>query len=167
MPLMSVGGSFQLEQIAGESYLRCIGAGLPSGITSAYRDPKRQQWLYDQWRAGVPGFNFALPPDKSMHCKGLALDLPVPAREWMRDHGKPYGWYGVPNEAWHFNYVAAFDQHAHDNTEDDMNAEQEAKVTHPVDQKGLQVGKHGSGFLEPTASSIELKPTCLSPRCAQ
>lgn len=52
-------------------------AGLYVEVTSAYRDPRQQQRLYDAWiargRTGLP----AAPPGRSTHEFGLGIDMVV------------------------------------------------------------------------------------------
>lgn len=110
--LMTVGNA-TLAVPAGLSYNRMLAAGAPrGGVTSSFRDPVHQAYLRAQYLAGVPGYNFALPPEKSKHCQGLALDLAGDVnnvntpRGWFAKHGTKYGWYPVSNEAWHFEYRA-------------------------------------------------------------
>lgn len=136
MKIINVPGG-RLRVDAAESYMRARKDGLPAGITSSYRDPVRQQYLRDGWLARKPGFNFALAPENSNHCKGIAVDLPghinnvKTPRGWMRKNGKQYGFYPVSNEPWHFDYYSTRDEKRHitrddtqhvteDNTEDDM-----------------------------------------------
>lgn len=128
----SIGGGYWLAPDAAASYQRMRDAALPAGMTSAGRDWDRQMYLYDGWNARRPGFNFALHPSKSKHCLGLAIDVPGNVndvrtpRGWMRASGagfrdgrptfNEWGWRGVENEKWHFEYDPAHDQHL----EDDM-----------------------------------------------
>lgn len=128
-------GTRWLEAVAADSYARMIAAGCPGGVTDAGRDPQAQINLFlarykpqatgsgpygdvRHWRGtryvrvssagpvGVPG--------TSRHESGLALDLPEPARAWVRNHGAAYGWIGgiVKGEPWHFEYQAARDTKA-------------------------------------------------------
>lgn len=106
----------RLRSDAAASYKRMRKAGLPSGVTRGYASAKEQQRLYDGWIARKPGFNFALPPSKSKHVQGIALDLPGNAydprtpRGWMRKYGKSHGWHPVVGEDWHFEYDRNRDQ---------------------------------------------------------
>lgn len=113
--LMTVGVDDKLAVPAGLAYNRARAAGAPAGITSSHRDPVYQAYLRAQWLAGVPGFNFALPPDQSTHCMGLAIDVPGKPnalntpKGWFTKHGKKFGFYPVANEDWHFEYRATQD----------------------------------------------------------
>lgn len=101
-----------LEAGAAASYLRARAAGLPAGVTDAGRT-NAEQW--DVWRDYLAGRLKATAayPGTSKHEKGNALDLPEPARAWMRAHGAEYGWVKdrVANEPWHFEYDATKDKH--------------------------------------------------------
>jgi len=126
MLLLTLAGGKQLRTDAGMSYNRAGAAGLPPGITSAWRDPVWQNFLRNQYLAGVPGFNFALPPEDSKHTVGLAIDLPgnvedtTTPRGWMFVHGPKFGWFPIPNEDWHFEYHADQDPSKPKPKEDDM-----------------------------------------------
>lgn len=111
MKLITIAPGRQLEELAAYSYMRCLIAGIPEGVTSAYRTPEQQQALVDRYNAGTG--NYALPPSESEHVKGRALDLPwgAGAREWMRAHGAEHGWFPVTNEKHHFNYLPNLDTH--------------------------------------------------------
>lgn len=101
--------AFQLDATAAASLGRAIAAGCPVNITNAYRSPEWQQQLYDGWLRRLPGYNFALPPSQSNHCKGIAIDTAGSMLTWLRTRGEQYGWTPDANEAWHFNYDAARD----------------------------------------------------------
>lgn len=107
MDLKTITVGKQLRADAAASYARMRAAGMPSGVTSAYRSAERQQELYEAYKAGKG--NYAVTPDKSNHVKGIALDLPVAAANWVRTHGKRFGWSPVKNEKWHFDYNAKND----------------------------------------------------------
>lgn len=93
---------------AGASRLRMIADGMPTGgIKSSYRTETAQQELYNGWVHRLPGYNFALPPSRSKHVQGLALDMIVTsaAHKWMLTHAAAYGWHRTnPAEAWHWEY---------------------------------------------------------------
>lgn len=63
--------------------LRTISRNLPkvarslnfdARVTSGYRSPKKQAWLYNRWLQGLQSYPVA-PPGTSDHEKGLALDV--------------------------------------------------------------------------------------------
>ncbi|GEM_PF-2923604 len=105
-----------LDSDAAASYARMLAAGCPPGVTSAGRTIVEQTALRRAWLRGEG--SFALPPGQSEHERGLALDLPEPARTWVRTHGRAYGWVKDVNpvEPWHVEYVRDLDQHKHDTT---------------------------------------------------
>lgn len=124
----------ELDDAAAASYLRARAAGLPAGITSAWRSPAEQEalfraryttnyaasakkdprvWQGRTWWRRI-GADAAAPPGApySRHETGLALDLPAGGpREWMTAHGAAYGWIAgrVAGEPWHFEYDPARD----------------------------------------------------------
>lgn len=51
--------------------------GVPTKITSAYRSPQKQLQLYKRYLAGQMPYVVA-PPGKSLHEKGLAIDIVTP-----------------------------------------------------------------------------------------
>lgn len=102
---------YVLDAPAAAALGRAITAGCPVDITNSYRSPAWQQQLYTAWLNRVPGYNFALPPAQSNHCKGIAVDVAGAMLVWMHAHGAEYGWTPDSNENWHFNYVATSDQH--------------------------------------------------------
>lgn len=127
MTLVFIALGHQLQADAAASFMRAIADGAPSDLTSTWRDPIRQEFLRKQYLAGVPGYNFALPPDESLHCKGLAIDVPGSATDtrtakgWWTSYGKSYGFYPVANEDWHFEYRQHLDtKRPSPSKEDDM-----------------------------------------------
>lgn len=115
MDLVTIVPGHQLQPDAAAAFARAVGDGAPPQVTSSWRDPAHQAFLRTQWLNRVPGYNFALPPDQSMHCKGLAIDVPGTATDtrtakgWWTKHGKEYGFYPVANEDWHFEYRSHLD----------------------------------------------------------
>lgn len=127
--MITIAPGFELADAAAASYLRARAAGLPAGVTSAWRSPAEQEALFRaryttnyaasakfdprKWAGRIwwrrPGADAAAPPGApySRHETGNALDLPRGgAREWMTAHGARYGWIGglVAGEPWHFEY---------------------------------------------------------------
>ena len=134
MAYRTVAPDRQLDAAAAASYERARRDGLPAGITSALREHAEQRKLFlERYRPqatgsgpygdvrkylGIryvrtsPAGSVAIPGSQwSRHERGLSLDLPEPARAWMRTHGRRYGWIRdiVPGEPWHFEYQAARD----------------------------------------------------------
>lgn len=110
LTLVTIAPGYQLEARAAASYARMRAAGCPPGITSAYRSSTLQAHLRREYLAGRG--NYALPPGRSLHELGTALDLPEPARAWARTHGRAYGWVRDinPAEPWHLEYNPDLDQ---------------------------------------------------------
>lgn len=110
MDLKTITAGHQLRADAAAAFARAVAAGAPPQVTSSWRDPVRQAFLREQWLKRVPGFNFALPPEQSKHCQGLAIDVPGTvtnartAKGWWTKNGTRFGFYGVANEDWHFEY---------------------------------------------------------------
>jgi hypothetical protein len=126
MLLITVAPNKQLSVPTGLAYNRAVAAGAPPHITSAWRDPVYQAYLRAQYLAGVPGFNFALAPDESKHCLGLAIDVPgkigdtSTAKGWFAAHGEKFGFFPVANEDWHFEYRENQDPSKPNPKEDEM-----------------------------------------------
>lgn len=93
--------------------------GRPLDINSAYRNYDEQMRAYLAYIAYINGRGpwapLALHPDKSWHCKGLALDsddAPGYNRGLSRDTWKEYGWlFEVKEELWHGQYYTSMDKH--------------------------------------------------------
>lgn len=112
--LVDIGGGHQLRDDAAAAYLAMRRDGCPAGITSSTRSYARQTDLYrNQGRPGWPAL--ADNPDRSKHVwrpddrrdtGARALDLPEPARAWVRARGHFYGWRKdrVRGEVWHMEY---------------------------------------------------------------
>ncbi|GAA1494964.1 M15 family metallopeptidase [Curtobacterium herbarum] len=98
----------------------------PLTMAEAYRSLERQQYLYDGWKAGKPGFNEAATPGTSIHGLGLAVDFSAgvdsygtSAKNWMNANGPKFGWQPkgdgfASREPWHFEYDGSY-------TSDDAN----------------------------------------------
>lgn len=140
MAIKTIAAGFMLESGAANSYLRARRAGCPAGITSALREHQLQVKLFHEnyttdyaasakhdprgydgrtyWRRkvathGGTAVSVAIPGSRwSNHENGLSLDLPEPARTWMRKHGHKHGWIPdlAPGEPWHFEYQADKDR---------------------------------------------------------
>lgn len=106
MHLVTVGNA-TLDQPAAVAYAQALMAGAPRGVTSSYRSPSEQNMLRQGWLDHLPGYNFALPPSQSVHCLGLAIDFPLDAELWFRDHPQ-YGFVFISapgqSEHWHAEF---------------------------------------------------------------
>lgn len=76
--------------------------GFQARVTSAYRSPAKQAWLYKRWLAGLQPYPVA-PPGTSDHERGLALDVvstnPAQLVSLLRSAG--LSWQG-PGDPVHF-----------------------------------------------------------------
>lgn len=107
--LVPIAPGHSLAPAPAASYARMLAAGCPLGITSSWRSPETQRYLYDGWMRRLPGFAFALPPGSSKHEIGYALDLKAAAASWVRAHPE-HGWrFTNPNEWWHVDYFLVAD----------------------------------------------------------
>ena len=84
-------------------------------VNSSYRDYSAQMIAYNAYRAYVAGIGpwapYALHPDKSMHCKGLAVDTDDQA---VLKGFASHGWRQTAlqiGEPWHFDYFRSMDDH--------------------------------------------------------
>lgn len=76
-----------------------------------------QEYLYNGWKAGKPGFNLAAVPGGSNHGSGIALDLNTGGPggkstvnrkryDWLVRNSWRFGFVrGVKSEEWHFDYL--------------------------------------------------------------
>jgi hypothetical protein len=112
--LVTVDVGDQLRTDAAASYQRARDAGMPAGITSAYRTEAQQAPLYARYlndlRTGRKPPRLAAKPGTSFHGEGTALDLPIAAELWLRAHPE-YGWrFTIKSERWHAEYDPARDR---------------------------------------------------------
>jgi hypothetical protein len=88
-------------------------AGLTLTITSGWRSHDYQQGLFDDavQRHGSPDVarQWVLPPDESMHVRGLAVDVgPEAAALWLAENGWRFGLcQRYANEPWHFEPITS------------------------------------------------------------
>ncbi|UGT44400.1 M15 family metallopeptidase [Nocardia yamanashiensis] len=82
--------------------------GVTLSITSGYRTPGQQQWL---WEDGIRTYGspdaarrWVLPPEESTHVSGQAIDVgPREGAQWLEDNGSRWGLCRTfDNEWWHF-----------------------------------------------------------------
>jgi hypothetical protein len=89
-------------------------AGHHLTVTSGFRTAAEQERLLADEvaeRGPVEALRWVFPPDRSMHVRGLALDVgDGPAADWLDDHGARFGlcrtlaW-----EWWHFEWRQAWE----------------------------------------------------------
>jgi len=111
---------------AGQRFIAMRASAAEAGVTlplsTAYRSREWQQRLYDAYQAylaGGPWAPMAAKPGKSLHEKGLAIDIAGvnpkasnynPARAaWLQANAQRYGWYNTgayfsSPEPWHYAY---------------------------------------------------------------
>jgi hypothetical protein len=82
-------------------------------VNRSLADWDTQYALWRHWiQTGRPPF--ALHPDKSMHCKGLAIDSDDHVRVGFVKLAAEYGWKQsalAVGEPWHFDYLSSTDKH--------------------------------------------------------
>ncbi len=102
---------------AAAAWLTVAAAGQAQGITMCLADGKRsraqQQATHDDYVVQfgqAMADQYVLPPEKSAHVLGLAIDVqPYAAYTWLESTGGTLGFCRLyDNEAWHFEYDAAF-----------------------------------------------------------
>lgn len=86
-------------------------AGVALTITSGWRSAAEQQDLVDEdlatYGSAAEAHRWVLPPDKSAHVQGLAIDVgPASGAAWLGEHGAQFGLCRTyANEPWHFEPV--------------------------------------------------------------
>jgi LAS superfamily LD-carboxypeptidase LdcB len=89
-------------------------AGHHLSITSGFRTVAEQEALLADAIAKygpTEALRWVFPPDRSMHVRGLAVDVgDRPAAEWLDSHGAQFGLCRtLPWEWWHFEWRAAWE----------------------------------------------------------
>ena len=109
------GRDFALIAPAAEAYedMRAAAAadGVELRVIDAYRSWESQAAAYEDYLAGRKNAN-VLPPGTSEHGKGMAIDFTNgavldegdPEWEWLQANARNYGYYPIPNEAWHWDF---------------------------------------------------------------
>ncbi|MCP4309153.1 MAG: M15 family metallopeptidase [bacterium] len=85
--------------------------GIDLQAIDLYRSWESQNGAYQAHLRGDKAAN-VLPPGKSEHGNGLAVDLTNgdlvgvgdPEYTWMRTHGAEFGWHPISNESWHWEF---------------------------------------------------------------
>lgn len=86
-------------------------------VNDGKRSLGQQQREFDNAvkKFGTPDLaaHYVLPPDKSNHVKGIAVDLqPWGSADWVEKNGRPLGWCRrYDNEKWHFEYNPDYAAH--------------------------------------------------------
>lgn len=111
-------GSARLLEPAAQSWevMRSAAArdGIDLRVIDTYRSYETQAYAHELYLAGEKRAN-VLPPGKSEHGNGLAIDvsngrLVHPGDrewEWLNAHGERFGWYPISNESWHWEFRGA------------------------------------------------------------
>ncbi|GII95960.1 D-alanyl-D-alanine carboxypeptidase [Sinosporangium siamense] len=97
-----------------KAYHRAAKAAAAAGhtlhITSGYRTAEQQRSEFRQavrkYGSAAKAREYVLPPEKSAHVKGLAIDVgPEPAARWLESTNGRYGLCRIyANEWWHFEF---------------------------------------------------------------
>ncbi|QCB94786.1 D-alanyl-D-alanine carboxypeptidase family protein [Cellulomonas shaoxiangyii] len=85
--------------------------GVTLTLTSGLRTAAEQQELVDEAvdEYGAPeAYRWVLPPERSAHVQGLAIDVgPTAGAYWLQEHGPDLGLCPTyVNEVWHFELLA-------------------------------------------------------------
>jgi D-alanyl-D-alanine carboxypeptidase len=98
----------ELRSAMQEAARDAIADGVDFVITSGWRSAAYQQHLLDEavyeYGSAEAAGEFVLPPEKSMHVTGNAVDVGyTDANSWLSQHGDDYGLCQIyANEMWHF-----------------------------------------------------------------
>lgn len=119
-PACALDGRYVDEQPDGlrpdvlEAWRRLRSAASAQGVGLCLNDGKRstgqQRREFEDAvrRFGTPELaaRYVLPPEKSMHVKGIAVDVqPLESAAWVERHGSELGWCRrYLNEEWHFEH---------------------------------------------------------------
>lgn len=97
-----------------DAWRRLRAAAGEQGVTLCVQDGKRSvrqqeaEFADAVRRFGTPELagKYVLPPEKSMHVTGIAVDVqPLASAGWVERNGAALGWCRrYQNEAWHFEY---------------------------------------------------------------
>ena len=88
------------------------------GVTSGHRGRAAQQRLWDaavdRYGSVAQAQRWVLPPHRSAHVRGTAMDLrPYGGARWLDRHGDRFGLFRTfDNEWWHFEYLGVVDSEA-------------------------------------------------------
>lgn len=97
-----------------DAWHRLRAAAGEQGVRLCVQDGKRsvsqqqREFAEAVRRFGTPELaaRYVLPPEKSMHVKGIAVDVqPLASAGWVERNGRALGWCRrYQNEEWHFEY---------------------------------------------------------------
>ncbi|MEX2423956.1 MAG: D-alanyl-D-alanine carboxypeptidase family protein [Acidimicrobiia bacterium] len=109
------GGQARLLEPAAQAWeaMRSAAArdGVDLRVIDTYRSYETQAHAHEAYLAGKKPAN-VLPPGKSEHGNGLAIDvsngrLVGPGDrewDWLNAHGESFGWHPISNESWHWEF---------------------------------------------------------------
>jgi len=109
------GSAAQLLAPAAASWESMRAAAAASGFDlyaiDTYRSWETQNGAYQAFLRGEKPAN-VLPPGKSVHGLGLAVDFTKgsllspsdPEWQWLDTHARQFGWYSISNESWHWEF---------------------------------------------------------------
>lgn len=125
MDLVDIGNGFKLDRKAALSWAQLVkeagAAGHEIHISTAWRSSEQQKALYARYVRAVAdwkrkGSSGPKPtpvavPGKSMHERGLAVDIRVAAYPklllWLKLNCERLGWkHPLPSEPWHFECLS-------------------------------------------------------------
>lgn len=100
------------DVLAAWNRLRTAAArqGIHLCLNDGKRSARQQQQEFDdavrRFGTAELASRYVLPPEKSMHVKGIAVDVqPYASAQWVQTHGRTAGWCRrYDNEYWHFEY---------------------------------------------------------------
>lgn len=98
------------EQTRAEAAKQSVTLCLFDGKRSARQQQAEFDAAVRRYGSVEEGGKWALPPEKSMHVKGLAVDVqPRESAAWLERSAGSYGWCRrYDNEYWHFEYDANY-----------------------------------------------------------
>ena len=114
-----VGADNQVKQVSEENidhYLALVRAAedeasIQLPLKSGFRAYPKQEYLYNGYKRGLPGFNLAAKPGFSNHQDGFAFDFAIsgyegnPRYDWLKKNGPRFGFVRtVSGEPWHWEY---------------------------------------------------------------
>jgi hypothetical protein len=103
--------SDELQRRFDEAAQAAAAEGVELRITSGWRSADEQRSLIAEavatYGSAAEAHRYVLPPERSAHVQGLAIDVGPPAgAAWLDEHGAAFGLCRTyANEAWHFEPV--------------------------------------------------------------
>jgi hypothetical protein len=114
-----------MEVETARAFLRMKKSAARSGVSlvlvSGFRTMAEQQYLYNGYINGRPGFNLAARPGYSNHQSGAAVDLNTigtsqsngtgTVYNWLARNAARFGFKRIPAEHWHWEYQPVLDRY--------------------------------------------------------